>query len=62
MSERKMIYLLAVLHVSLLAEVVPSQMTAECCHQRWFLSAQRVQGMLVIAEAAEVKRVRGKSR
>ena len=39
---------------------VPSQVTAECCHQRWFLSAQRVQGMLVIAEATDVKRVRGK--
>ena len=37
---------------------VLSQVTAECCHQRWFLSALRVQGMLVIAEAAEVKRVR----
>ena len=30
---------------------MPSQMTAECCHQRWFLSNRQMQGMLVIAEA-----------
>ena len=29
---------------------VPSQVTAECFHQRWFLSNRQMQGMLVIAE------------
>ena len=43
-----------------IAREVPSQVTTECCHQRWFLSAQRVQGMLFIAEATDVKRVRGR--